>query len=101
MRDERGVYNDIWGSGVARMAVLEAGRRLVYKGVLDDAELAVDASHEELVALLRGESPVDISELKARRDWRVTTKIEDVPTSLVRRLRMNRHQFTCSRPVWR
>ena len=29
LRDERGMYNDSWGTGLARRAMLEAGRRLV------------------------------------------------------------------------
>src|SRR5688572_1462008 len=29
LRDERGIYNDSWGTGLTRRAVLEAGRRLV------------------------------------------------------------------------
>jgi pyruvate,water dikinase len=45
LRDERGMYNDSWGTGLARRAVLEAGRRLEDGGVLPDASLAVNASH--------------------------------------------------------
>ena len=41
LRDERGVYNDSWGSGLARRAMLEAGRRLRDRGVLPDAALAL------------------------------------------------------------
>lgn len=82
LRDERGVYNDIWGAGIARVAVLEAGRRLVARGVLDDAGLAVDASHAELVGLLRGEGTVSLDELKSRRDWRLSARIEDAPDFL-------------------
>ena len=37
LRDERGMYNDCWGTGLARRAVLEAGRRLEERGVLPDA----------------------------------------------------------------
>jgi pyruvate,water dikinase len=82
LRDERGIYNDIWGAGISRTAVLEAGRRLVARGILPDAELAIECRHEELVKLLQGESPVDVSELKERRDWRLNTRIEDVPEFL-------------------
>ena len=53
LRDERGVYNDLWGTGLARRALLEAGRRLVANGVLPDAELAVNATHDEIVGLIR------------------------------------------------
>jgi pyruvate,water dikinase len=82
IRDERGIYNDIWGVGVSRIAVLEAGRRLVEKGVLGDAELAIEATHEELVGLLKGESSVTEDELKERANWRLNARIEDVPEYL-------------------
>src|SRR4029453_18859249 len=32
IRDERGVFSDIWASGIARRAVLSAGGRLVHQG---------------------------------------------------------------------
>ena len=38
IRDERGVYGDIWASGIMRRAVLAAGRRLTSKGRLHDPE---------------------------------------------------------------
>jgi pyruvate,water dikinase len=82
LRDERGVYNDIWGAGIGRVAVLEAGRRLVEKGVLDDSGLAVDASHTELLGLLKGDNAVSLEELKSRRDWRLAARIEDAPDFL-------------------
>lgn len=54
LRDERGVYNDSWGIGIARQTLLEAGRRLVDAGKLDDATLAIEATQAELIAALRG-----------------------------------------------
>ncbi len=82
MRDERGIYNDIWGAGIARTAILEAGRRLADRGVLSDAELLLDATHEEILGLLRGENTVDEAELQARHHWRLTKKIDEVPEIL-------------------
>ncbi len=63
MRDERGVYNDIWGAGISRTAILEAGRRLQARGTLSLAELALDATSDELNALMRGEDAVSDAEL--------------------------------------
>jgi rifampicin phosphotransferase len=48
LRDERGIFNDLWGLGLARRAILEAGRRMKESGVLPDAALAIDASHDEV-----------------------------------------------------
>lgn len=82
MRDERGIYNDIWGAGISRSAILEAGRRLHEEGVLSQAELALDASHQELIGLLKGEAPVSQEELSDRREWRLTKNIDEVPEFL-------------------
>ena len=82
MRDERGIYNDIWGAGVARTAILEAGRRLARKGVLSDPELIIDASHEEMIGLLQGEPAVTEQELQDRRHWRMHKSIDEVPPVL-------------------
>lgn len=32
LRDERGLFNDLWASGIARRAILSAGRRLALQG---------------------------------------------------------------------
>lgn len=82
MRDERGIYNDIWGAGVSRTAILEAGRRLAARGILSDAELLLDASHGEMLGLMRGETPVTGEELADRRHWRMHKSIDEVPPVL-------------------
>jgi rifampicin phosphotransferase len=82
MRDERGVYNDIWGAGISRCAILEAGRRLFEEGVLSHAELSLDAAHEELIGLLKSEPTVSDAELSERRQWRLTKSIDEVPEFL-------------------
>jgi phosphohistidine swiveling domain-containing protein len=82
MRDERGIYNDIWGSGISRCAILEAGRRLFEEGVLSNAELSLDASHDELIGLLKGESQTTDELLSQRREWRLTKNIDEVPEFL-------------------
>jgi pyruvate,water dikinase len=82
MRDERGIYNDIWGAGISRCAILEAGRRLFEEGILSNAELSLDSSHDELVGLLKGESQVTDELLSERREWRLTKNIDEVPEYL-------------------
>lgn len=81
LRDERGHYSDGWAAGIARRALLECGRRLVARGVLSDAELAVEASLDDVVALLEGAAAPGESELAARAAWRrdKTTADADVP----------------------
>ena len=55
LRDERGVYSDIWASGLMRRAALAAGRRLAERGADRRARAhAVDAGLDEMRALLAG-----------------------------------------------
>jgi pyruvate,water dikinase len=82
LRDERGVYNDIWGTGIARQALLECGRRLAEAGRIDDAELAIDATHDELLAMLAGRPAVSSAALRERADWRRNAPLADVPPFL-------------------
>lgn len=77
LRDERGHYSDGWASGIARRGVLEAGRRLVEKGLLPSAELAVDATCRELCDLLRGKPGPSAEEIQERVTWRTTKTASD------------------------
>src|SRR2546428_818971 len=54
LRDERGVYSDIWASGLMRRAVLAAGRRVASRGRIADPAHLVDASLAEMCALVIG-----------------------------------------------
>jgi pyruvate,water dikinase len=82
LRDERGIYNDIWSAGISRAAVLEAGRRLCKEGVLSNPELIMDATHEEMLALLDGDRSLTEQELERRRDWRLNKSIDSMPQQL-------------------
>ncbi len=55
LRDENGPLTVEWPTGVLRMAMLEAGRRLAQRGRLADAEHVVNLGGDELVASLRGQ----------------------------------------------
>jgi pyruvate,water dikinase len=52
IRDELGVFSDIWASGIMRRAVIACGRRLASDGRAHDAEHLVDADLEEMRSLL-------------------------------------------------
>jgi len=82
LRDERGMYNDLWAIGLARRAVREAGRRLADGGVLPDAALAINASHEEIVGMLQGGKEPGVEELRRRQVWRETKTLADAPPFL-------------------
>ena len=82
MRDERGIYNDNWGTGIARTAILEAGRRLAESGRIHDAHSALDATFDELAAILRGAEEPSSDELADRTHVRLTTPLDEVPPIL-------------------
>ena len=82
IRDERGQFSDGWATGLARRAVLEAGRRLHARGLLHAADHAPDCTYEELVALLRGEGGPTPDEVAKHHAWRTTQSIADAPPFL-------------------
>jgi pyruvate,water dikinase len=82
LRDERGAYSDGWATGLARRAVLEAGRRLYAVGKLADVAHAVDLDADELGALLRGEPGPSGEEVAARYVWRTSNSTADAPPLL-------------------
>jgi pyruvate,water dikinase len=82
LRDERGVYSDIWASGIMRRAALAAGRRLAASGRAHAPEHAVDASIAELRALLEGAEEPTADELAARAEYRRTHSARDAPPTL-------------------
>lgn len=82
LRDERGAYSDGWGTGLARRAVLEAGRRLRAAGRLVEPAHAVDADAGELGALLRGGPGPNADEVAERFEWRTSHSTGDAPPIL-------------------
>lgn len=78
IRDERTYYNDTWSTGIARRAILEAGRRLVGAGRLHAADHAVDLTPDELTAALRGGGPSS-DEIASRVAFRLTHTMADAP----------------------
>ena len=82
MRDERGVYSDGWGTGLARRAILEVGRRLAARGLLQDPHHAPDLTLDELVSLLLNGTGPTPEEAAAHHLWRTTKTTEDAPPFL-------------------
>lgn len=82
LRDERGVYSDIWASGIMRRAVLAGGRRLAAAGRIHEPVHLVDAGFEEMCALLSGTDGPSADELAGRADYRATHSAKDAPATL-------------------
>jgi phosphohistidine swiveling domain-containing protein len=82
IRDERGVFSDIWASGLMRRAAMAAGRRLAAAGRVHDAEHFIDADFDEMCAMLTGAAQPSADELAARYEWRTTHSAKDAPPFL-------------------
>jgi pyruvate,water dikinase len=82
LRDERGVYRDIWASGIMRRAVLAAGRRLAASGRIHAPEHLVDAGVDEMQAMLEGSGGPTADELAARAEQRAARTAKDAPKTL-------------------
>jgi phosphohistidine swiveling domain-containing protein len=82
LRDERGVYSDIWAAGLMRRAALAAGRRVAGRGRLATAYQMLDASLDEMCALVAGTGGPSADELASRAAYRAAYTAKDVPTSL-------------------
>src|SRR5881394_3286087 len=82
LRDERGVYSDIWASGLMRRAVLAAGRRVASRGRIATSQQMLEASLDEMCALLAGEGGPSADELARRAHYRATYTAKDVPPFL-------------------
>ena len=82
IRDERGVFSDIWASGIMRRAVLAAGRQVESKGAVDDTEHFIDAAFDEMCSLVTGKGGPSADELGARFAERSSRTAKDAPPSL-------------------
>ena len=82
LRDERGVYSDVWASGLMRRAALAAGRRVASRGGLADPHLMLDANLDEMCALVTGKDGPSTDELAGRAKYRAAYTAKDAPPSL-------------------
>jgi rifampicin phosphotransferase len=82
LRDERGIYSDIWASGLMRRAVLAGGRRLASRGLVHDPEHLVDAGVDEMSSLISDSTGPSADELAARFQHRTTYNTKDAPATL-------------------
>jgi pyruvate,water dikinase len=82
LRDERGIYSDIWASGLMRRAALAAGRRVAGRGRIATPQQMVDASLDEMCTLVAGTGGPSADELAKRAEYRATYTAKDVPRFL-------------------
>ena len=79
IRDERGVFSDIWASGIMRRAALAGGRRLAAKGRIHDAEHFVDAGFDEMQRAVSGTGGPSADELAERHAYRTSHTAQGRP----------------------
>jgi rifampicin phosphotransferase len=82
IRDERAYLNDAWACGIARRAILEAGRRLVATGKLHEADHAVELTPGEIVSMLRGGNDRTADQAAEDANFRMTHTLLDAPPFL-------------------
>ena len=82
LRDERGLYSDVWAAGIARRALLIAGSRLADRHRLHEAAHLIEADPDELRALRSGTGGPDADELAERADDRAALRALDAPPFL-------------------
>jgi phosphohistidine swiveling domain-containing protein len=82
LRDERGVYSDIWASGLMRRAALAAGRRVASRSHIATPQQMLEASLDEMCALVSGSGGPSADELAKRAEYRATHTAKDVPPLL-------------------
>jgi pyruvate,water dikinase len=82
LRDERGVYSDIWASGLMRRAALAAGRRVASRGRIGTPQQMLEASLDEMCALVAGREGPSAEELARRAEYRASHTSKEVPAHL-------------------
>jgi rifampicin phosphotransferase len=82
IRDERGVFSDVWAAGIMRRAVLAGGRRLAGHGRVHDPTHFIDAGFEEMVSLLSGGEGPSADDLAARFEYRASHTAKEAPAVL-------------------
>jgi pyruvate,water dikinase len=81
-RDERGVYSDVWASGIMRRAALSAGRRVASRGRIATPLHMLDASLDEMCALVTGAGGPAAEELTRRAAYRAAHTAKEAPPAL-------------------
>ena len=82
LRDDDNGMCFVWPLGLIRRGVLEAGRRLVARGLLTDVDDLFEATPDEIDALVRGSGGPTAADLAGRRASRLHARDLDPPTQL-------------------
>lgn len=82
LRDERGVFSDIWASGIMRRAALGAGERVAAAGRIHEPLHFLEAGLDEMCAIVSGADGPPADELAARFADRTSRDAKTAPQHL-------------------
>jgi pyruvate,water dikinase len=82
IRDERGAYCNGPARGIARLGLLEAGRRLAERGRLEAPEHLLEADRRELEQILSSPGGPTAKDLRERYEYRVAGAGVETPMAL-------------------
>jgi phosphohistidine swiveling domain-containing protein len=82
IRDERGLYSEVWAGGITRRAILAGGAHLVADGRLYAPTHLVEADYAEIRALINSADGPSADDLAARAHERATQTAKDAPPFL-------------------
>ena len=82
LRDERGVYSDVWASGIMRRAALAAGRRVAGRGRIAAPQHMLEATLDEMCALVSSAGGPSADELAKRANYRASYTAKNAPPHL-------------------
>jgi phosphohistidine swiveling domain-containing protein len=82
VRDERGIFSEVWAGGLVRRAILAAGELLAREGRIDAGTHLVEADYPEMRELIQGSGGPSAEELARRAQSRVERRLFETPSTL-------------------
>jgi pyruvate,water dikinase len=82
VRDERGIFSEVWAGGIVRRTILAAGQLLAREGRLDAGAHLVEAGYGEIRELIQGTGGPSAAELAGRAQFRAEHRMVETPDVL-------------------
>jgi rifampicin phosphotransferase len=82
VRDERGIFSEVWAGGIVRRAILAAGELLAREGRIEAGGHLVEAGYAEIRALMQGSGGPSAEELARRAQFRADRRLLQTPGAL-------------------
>ncbi len=82
LREERGLFCNLWAEGITRRAILAAGKPLAESGRIEHPTHLVEAGYDEMRSLIRHGDGPSAEELAQRARYRAEASFADAPPVL-------------------